>query len=155
MNPAERTKEALLAKTEQLCNSIADNRNADPWGGDGYLSTILRTIRMEETSDYAPAGQTSLNGAYDYATSAHKELVVKEQAAGLIKTAQDISTLIRDLQELWLFGGLDTLSNPADEEANRTKALAVAEMIEALAKTQPVGGKENVDGSHALINGEK
>lgn len=99
---------------------------------------------MEESSDYAPAGQTRLNGAYDYATSAYKELVIKEQAAGLIKTAQDISTLIRDLQELWLFGGLDTLSDPADEEASRVKAIAVAEMIEVLAKKEvvKVEGKE-------------
>jgi hypothetical protein len=44
------------------------------------------------------------------------------------------------LQELWLFGGLDTLSDPADEEANRTKALAVADMIEALARQKPVVG---------------
>jgi hypothetical protein len=55
--------------------------------------------------------------------------------------------LIRDLQELWLFGGLDTLTNPADEESNRAKALVVAEMIEALAKQKPAvkledGGEE-------------
>jgi len=47
------------------------------------------------------------------------------------------------LQELWLFGGLDTLSDPADEEANRTKALAVAEMIEALAKQSPAGARQS------------
>ena len=144
------------ARTEQLCNAIADNRNADPWGGDGYLSTILRAVKMEESSDYAPSGQERLNGAYDYATSAQKELVVKEQAAGLIKTAQDISTLIRDLQELWLFGGLDTLTDPADEAANRTKALAVAGMIEALAKKQPVADeKEGENGTRAEHDGEK
>ena len=51
--------------------------------------------------------------------------------------------MIRDLQELWLFGGLDTLTNPADEEANRAKALVVAEMIEALAKHKPVVKLEN------------
>lgn len=51
--------------------------------------------------------------------------------------------MIRDLQELWLFGGLDTLTNPADEEANRAKALVVAEMIEALAKQKPVVKLEN------------
>jgi hypothetical protein len=56
--------------------------------------------------------------------------------------------LIRDLQELWLFGGLDTLTNPADEESNRAKALVVAEMIEALAKQKPAvkledGGEES------------
>ena len=60
-----------------------------------------------------------------------------------IKTAQDISTLIRDLQELWLFGGLDTLADPADEEATRAKALAVAEMIETLAKQGPPDVQKN------------
>jgi hypothetical protein len=51
--------------------------------------------------------------------------------------------LIRDLQELWLFGGLDTLTNPADEESNRAKALVVAEMIETLAKQKPAIKLEN------------
>jgi hypothetical protein len=59
-----------------------------------------------------------------------------------IKTTQDLSTLIRDLQELWLFGGLDTLSDPADEEANRAKAVQVAQMIEGLAGARTVGGKQ-------------
>jgi hypothetical protein len=62
---------------------------------------------------------------------------------GQIKTTQDLSTLIRDLQELWLFGGLDTLSDPADEETNRTKAVEVAQMIEVLAKSGPAARKEN------------
>ncbi|OAL48483.1 hypothetical protein IQ07DRAFT_571210 [Pyrenochaeta sp. DS3sAY3a] len=154
MNPSERNKEALLAKTEQLCNAIVDNRNQDPWGGDGYLSTILRAIKMEDSSDYAPHGHTRLESAYDYTTSASKELLIREQTAGLIKTAQDISTLIRDLQELWLFGGLDTLSNPADEEASRIKAFAVAEMIEALAKRGPVE-EERADVKGEARNGEK
>jgi hypothetical protein len=59
-----------------------------------------------------------------------------------IKTTQDLSTLIRDLQELWLFGGLDTLTDPADEEANRTKAIQIAEMVERLAGTRTVGAKK-------------
>jgi hypothetical protein len=63
-----------------------------------------------------------------------------------IKTTQDIATLIRDLQELWLFGGLDTLTNPADEEANREKAFQVAEMIEVLAQQKPDGSQENGSG---------
>lgn len=57
---------------------------------------------------------------------------------GQIKTTQDIATLIRDLQELWLFGGLDTLQNLADEEAQRKKAEDVAGMIEVLAQQKPV-----------------
>ncbi|KNG45370.1 actin-binding cofilin tropomyosin type [Stemphylium lycopersici] len=147
MNQSERTKEALLAKTEALCTSIVDNRKDDPWGGDGYLSTILRTVKMHEANDYSSIdSKTTYEPVLDYATSAQKELVIKEQSAALIKTAQDISTLIRDLQELWLFGGLDTLADPADEEANRTKARAVAEMIEALAKQGPGEARESGTG---------
>ncbi|KAH7558700.1 hypothetical protein BM1_04837 [Bipolaris maydis] len=164
MNPSERTKEALLvimspntliraladatsAKTEALCKSIVDNRRDDPWGGDGYLSTILRTVKMHEATEYSSVlNKTEYEPALDYSTSAHKELLIKEQSAALIKTAQDISTLIRDLQELWLFGGLDTLADPADEEANRQKALAVAEMIETLAKQGPANVRKNTAG---------
>lgn len=51
-----------------------------------------------------------------------------------IKTAQDLSTLIRDLQELWLFGGLDTLSGERDGEEAKKKAVEVAEMMEGLAR---------------------
>ncbi|KAH7065860.1 hypothetical protein BKA63DRAFT_166361 [Paraphoma chrysanthemicola] len=139
MNPSERTKEALLARTENLCNAIYDERTRDPWGGDGYLSTILRTVRMEETSAYSE--YQKMNEARDYYTSAQKELTIKEQSAGLIKTTQDLSTLIRDLQELWLFGGLDTLQEGGEEEERREreKAAKVAGIIEELARGKRVG----------------
>ena len=39
------------------------------------------------------------------------------------------------------------MSDPADEAANRTKALEVAEMIEVLAKSGPVVGKDKVEGN--------
>jgi hypothetical protein len=68
----------------------------------------------------------------------HLQTRAKEQQ---IKTTQDLSTLIRDLQELWLFGGLDTLAEPVDEEGKRKKAVQVAEMIEGLAGTKRVGGE--------------
>jgi hypothetical protein len=45
------------------------------------------------------------------------------------------------LQELWLFGGLDTLAEKEDEEATRAKAVQVAEIIEGLAGSRSVGGK--------------
>lgn len=144
MSHSDRTRDALLARTESLCNAIYDDRNTtDAWGGEGYLSTILRTVKPRDTSEHST--QPNLPEAKDYATSAMKELSVREAAAGLIKTTQDLSTLIRDLQEIWLFGGLDTLADPADEEVNRQKAIGVAEMVEVLAKGgQTVGeGKDN------------
>lgn len=114
------------------------------------------------------APPSTMNAANDYATSAAKELTIREQTAGLvseelglpltvniradhgrqIKTTQDIATLIRDLQELWLFGGLDTLQNPADEDTQRKKAEEVASMIEMLAHqksiTRAEGSKDGI-----------
>ncbi|KAJ4983311.1 hypothetical protein SVAN01_11192 [Stagonosporopsis vannaccii] len=137
MDPSKRTKEALLARAEALCDAITpSNDDPDPAAGDGYLSTILKAVKM----DGAPP--STMNAANDYATSAAKELTIREQTAGLIKTTQDIASLIRELQELWLFGGLDTLQNPADEEAQRKKADEVAGIIEALAQPKPVAKTE-------------
>jgi hypothetical protein len=103
MNPADRTKEALLgklrlllyrrslsankppqpARTETLCNAIYDERSNDPWGGDGYLSTILRTVKPADTSEYSTIPKIS--EAKDFYTSAQKELTVREQTAGLVR----------------------------------------------------------------------
>jgi hypothetical protein len=98
---------------------------------------------MEETSAHSDYEQ--MNDAKDYYTSAQRELTVREQSAGLIKTTQDLSSLIRDLQELWLFGGLDTLEDKKNEDVvrEREKAGRVAEMIERLAKGRSVGGTES------------
>jgi hypothetical protein len=71
-----------------------------------------------------------------------------------IKNAQDLSTLIRDLQELWLFGTLDTLTDPADEAKDKDKALEIAGLIEALAK-KGLQGKETGNGSEQAQGGQR
>lgn len=77
--------DATSAKTEALCKSIVDNRRDDPWGGDGYLSTILRTVKMHEATEYSSVlNKTEYEPALDYSTSAHKELLIKEQSAALV-----------------------------------------------------------------------
>lgn len=76
------------AKTEALCTSIVDNRKDDPWGGDGYLSTILRTVKMHEATEYSSVlNKTEYEPALDYSTSAQKELLIKEQSAALVGLA--------------------------------------------------------------------
>jgi len=55
--------------------------------------------------------------------------------------------LIRDLQELWLFGSLDTLANATDQEVDRAKALEVARLVERLAKRKPASYKVPGEGS--------
>jgi hypothetical protein len=77
------TKNHHPARTEQLCNAIYDDRNTDPWGGEGFLSTILRTVKPADTSDHSTIPKIS--EAKDYYTSAQKELTVREQSAALVR----------------------------------------------------------------------
>jgi hypothetical protein len=100
MNPSDRTSIARYyvlhryrprfntnnhqpARTEQLCNAIYDERNTDPWGGEGFLSTILRTVKPADTSAHSTIPKIS--EAKDYYTSAQKELTVREQSAALVR----------------------------------------------------------------------
>ncbi|KAF2248152.1 hypothetical protein BU26DRAFT_328137 [Trematosphaeria pertusa] len=84
----------------------------------------------------------------DYSRAAQKELAIKEESSALVTTAQNMAMLVRDLQELWLFGSLDTLTDPADEEEGRKKALEIAALVEILAKRPP--GEYMEDGNAAL-----
>lgn len=81
----------------------------------------------------------------DFSQSAQKELAIKEGAVAIITAAQKMTMLIRDLQELWLFGGLDTLADAKDEEVERRKVAEVARMVEGLVGKMP-GGREGEDG---------
>lgn len=67
---------------------------------------------------------------------------------------------IRDLQELWLFGSLDTLTDKADEEADRARAEGIAGLIEKLAKLPPstftpapTGTSARADGGETKMDG--
>ena len=81
----------------------------------------------------------------DFSQSAQKELAIKEGAVAIITAARKMTMLIRDLQELWLFGGLDTLADAKDEEVERKKVAEVARMVEGLVGKMP-GGGEGEDG---------
>jgi hypothetical protein len=48
---------------------------------------------------------------------------------------------MRQVQELWLFGGLDTLADKKDAEVERQKALEVAGLVEGLVRKLPEAWK--------------
>lgn len=56
---------------------------------------------------------------------------------------QDLSALIREIQELYLFGGLDTLRDDKEQEKDKQKALQVAEMLQMLVTMSPMGAEQN------------
>lgn len=125
-------------RTNDLCTQIYTPHPTPQ--NPSYLSTILSTLKPYPSSTHSNI--PSLPPSTDYYTSAQKELTVREQTAGLIKTTQDISGLIRELQELWLFGGLDTLR---EEQGGDEGVQGVVEVIEEVGRGR-VGMKEGDGG---------
>ncbi|KAF2734761.1 hypothetical protein EJ04DRAFT_563905 [Polyplosphaeria fusca] len=116
----------LNKRIDELCNAM-----------EATFTEVIR--RAGEAEDF------------DYDSTSQNELAMM-QAGGAFKSAvQDTSSLIRELQELWLFGGLDTIADPADDAANKDKALEMAALIEKLAKHK-MSLKKEEDGGEK--NGE-
>ncbi|KAF2638495.1 hypothetical protein P280DRAFT_471090 [Massarina eburnea CBS 473.64] len=112
MDPKQRNAAALRKRVQEIVASFIQK-----------YQSVLQHAKEDEDSDYSRTAQ--------------KELLIKEDAMAIVTTAQNTAILIRDLQELWLFGSLDTLADPADEEVDNAKALEVAGLIEKLAKQVP------------------
>ncbi|PSN74137.1 hypothetical protein BS50DRAFT_567024 [Corynespora cassiicola Philippines] len=115
MDPSKRNAAALHARVDELALNIM-----------GHFSNIFASAREEGD---APA----------YATTANKELGIRGESTKLVRAAQDLTTLVRDLQELWLFGSLDTLADPRDEEENRRRAVEIARLVEKLSGVREGG----------------
>ncbi|KAF2651567.1 hypothetical protein K491DRAFT_719683 [Lophiostoma macrostomum CBS 122681] len=133
MDPSKRNAEALTRRLDTTCDELMRN----------HAHIISHAAIKEQT---------------DYASTAQNELAITQGSMDLIKNAQDLSTLIRNLQELWLFGALDTLTDPADEAKDKDKALEIARLIEALARKglsgQGEGGVQNGN-THGNRNGNQ
>lgn len=111
----------------------------------------------------------------DHSQSAQKELAIKEGAMAIVwspyylparlgwpdpclsmadkwqvTTTQNMSMFIRDLQELWLFGGLETLADKKDAEVERQKALEVAGLVEELVGKLPEAWKAPDGGQNGV-----
>ncbi|KAF2864764.1 hypothetical protein BDV95DRAFT_613295 [Massariosphaeria phaeospora] len=125
--------------SKRNANALHERVNALYKAAITHFSNIFN-LTPEDDDDADSNNNGAPRDATDYAAVAHKELAIRVQATALIRTLQDLSTLIRDLQELWLFGGLDTLTDPADDAAMRAKALGIAALVEVLAKTKMGGG---------------
>ncbi|KAF2191491.1 hypothetical protein K469DRAFT_372459 [Zopfia rhizophila CBS 207.26] len=110
MDPSQRNAAVLHERVDKIIETLTQR-----------FVNVLNLAQIEDT---------------DYSTTAHMEAQIAEESAALVRATEDLSTLIRELQELWLFGGLDTLNKPADEEAATKQALEIARMVEQLAKTK-------------------
>ena len=56
------------------------------------------------------------------------------ETQGLIKTAEDLLSLSRQMKELWLFGSLDTLGKTGPDEQTENDARVVADLVDGMLK---------------------
>ncbi|KAK0659609.1 hypothetical protein DIS24_g3942 [Lasiodiplodia hormozganensis] len=72
----------------------------------------------------------------DYNTTANKKWQMEVETAALIRATEDILTLTRQMQELWLFGNLNTLDANDKQNVERMEqdVKAIIAAIEGLAK---------------------
>ncbi|KAF2768127.1 hypothetical protein EJ03DRAFT_328503 [Teratosphaeria nubilosa] len=84
-------------------------------------------------------------GAKDRNTSAIIQLQMQVETAALIKAGEDMQTLIRQLQEMWLFGQL----KPAGESEAQKQADASAENVAGLLQQLSGGSHRTAINGHA------
>ncbi|KAF2270307.1 hypothetical protein CC78DRAFT_611957 [Lojkania enalia] len=130
MDPSKSSAVELTKRVDDICNALI-----------GHFHTIVFA--------------TKENADADHSAIAQNELTIVEKTNAMIQSTQDLSSLIRELQELWLFGGLDTLADPSDEETNKAKAQAIAKMIETIAKSKPAPEQNVQNGESAQASGSE
>ncbi|KAF2002399.1 hypothetical protein P154DRAFT_573973 [Amniculicola lignicola CBS 123094] len=119
---------ALRKRVDQLTETMATSFLH-------IMQSVSVKDNLEESAKDAGEEGAGDNGK-EYGQIAEEEAKIKQHTTALIKAVQDTSLFIRELQELWLFGRLDTLQDPADAEASRARAAEIASMVEELAKVK-------------------
>ncbi|KAF1822221.1 uncharacterized protein K489DRAFT_401983 [Dissoconium aciculare CBS 342.82] len=88
-----------------------------------------------------PATTAALDS--DRTSTAIAQHQIQVSTAGLVKAAEDLQTLIRQLQEFWLFGQLNTLGDGAVKAETDRDSEAVAKTIAELLERRERTGQAN------------
>ncbi|KAG8627170.1 hypothetical protein KVT40_004653 [Elsinoe batatas] len=106
MDGIPRNTPAVLSKIDQLRNSLIK--------------------RFENLVEMAEIKRTDRN------TTALLEYRIQVETTGLVRTAEEILALTRQLQEMWLFGQLNTLEVSDMQDKVDTQAQKVAALLRQL-----------------------
>ncbi|KAI9691571.1 MAG: hypothetical protein M1822_007642 [Bathelium mastoideum] len=68
----------------------------------------------------------------DRNSTALNALEIDVETAALIRGAEDLTTLIRQMQEVWLFGELNTIGKSETQQKTEENTIAVAQLLEKL-----------------------
>ncbi|KAM0701830.1 hypothetical protein Q7P35_010739 [Cladosporium inversicolor] len=72
----------------------------------------------------------------DRNTSANLQFQMQVETSHLIKAAEDLQTLIRHLQEMWLFGPLNTVGESQVQQQTDESAKIMGELLRQLSSKQ-------------------
>nr|POE66165.1 mediator of rna polymerase ii transcription subunit 22 [Quercus suber] len=86
------------------------------------------------------------NAKIDRTTTAIMEYQMQVETAALIRSAEDLQALIRQLQEAWLFGQLNTTGNSKVQDETNENARQVAELLKKLLDHQDGSPDEIMSG---------
>ena len=104
-----------------------------------YLSnTLIKRIgnifEQALTTDPASTEPTTQNLTASHTTTATQQFQLDVESSALVRAAEEIMILTRSMKDVWLFGGLDTLTSDHDGEntdgAQPEDIRAVAEYIQ-------------------------
>ncbi|GAB7339760.1 hypothetical protein MBLNU457_6319t1 [Dothideomycetes sp. NU457] len=115
MDPIPRNTPALMSKIDSLRNQL---------------------IRRFET-----LLELSSNEQKDRQTTALHQYQMQIETAGLIRASEDILSMTRQMQELWLFGQLKTLETDHGAAKGDDDAKAVAALLAQLTEADSNGVK--------------
>ncbi|TKA61322.1 hypothetical protein B0A55_11329, partial [Friedmanniomyces simplex] len=81
---------------------------------------------------------------------------MQTETAALITTAENAQSLIRQLQEMWLFGQLDTVGDSKAQQQSDEDARSIAVLLKQLAELQqPAGSNGGLEQApqSSIVNG--
>lgn len=90
------------------------------------------TRSLDPSDRTADSHARSLNGTPDIDAAALNGLKLDTETQGLIRATEALLSLSRQMKELWLFGGLDTMGRSDVVEQTEGDARRVGEMVEGL-----------------------
>ncbi|KAK5174524.1 uncharacterized protein LTR77_001604 [Saxophila tyrrhenica] len=120
----------------------------------GLIETDERTARIEKLRDelikhYEALVTRAGIEHTDRNTTAITQYRMQVETAAIVRAAEDLQVLIRQMQEMWLFGQLDTLGGREAQKGADEKAREVAELLKEVVGRQEEGRGE---GSDRMVN---
>jgi len=83
----------------------------------------------------------------DYASTAFNTLQMDHETRALVRATEDVLTLTRQMQEMWLFGQLDTLGRSKLERETEEDARIVQALLGTVVRGQDAeqGDEEKIE----------